>query len=500
MHPRPRSRSAVLHLLLVAPALLAGLLFVEAAAPMAARAADPGVRGRAHVGPAASREIYGYLPYWQLNAATARNLDYRQLTTIAFFAVPIRRDGTLDRSAAGYRAYVGADARAVTNAAHARGVRVVPTFQVFNVTTLRWLLGNPRNQDRFIGQALELMSRRAADGANLDVEPIPTSLASRFAAFVGRFSRQMHRRFPGSQLAVATPAIVADRVLATLEPVVDRFFVMTYDYHSQGSPRPGAVAPLASGPHSVSRTIQNYLRLVPRQKLILGVPFYGYSWPVSPVRGTWRVRPDAARVGGVRAVTYGSAMAWLAAHRSVTVHRDRLDGSWFRYRNGTEGTVRQVHFEDPASAAAKFNYAIAEGLAGVGIWTLGNDLGQLGMAQAIRRTFVAPVRRLSARTTLAAVRLVRGTVRLEASVVLTDGGSRAERGTFEWRIIDPRGRTIESGHRVASVYPGGHLHEGLALTLGSAASLRAGTYRMVVRFTVGSWTPVASTVRFWQPY
>ncbi len=499
MSPTSLSRSAALRLLLIIPVLLTGIL-VDGADPTAARAADPGIHPRAHRRPAPSHEVYGYLPYWKLDAGTARRLDYRQLSTIAFFAVPIGADGALDRRAIGYRAYVSRAARAVTNAAHARGVRVVPTFQLFSASKLRQLLDHPRAQSRFIKQALALMARRGADGANLDVEPIPSSLASKFTAFVGRFSRAMHRRFPGSQLTVATPAIVSDRLLKGLEPVVDRFFVMTYDYHWQGSRRPGAVAPLWTGPHNVAKTIRNYLRLVPRHKLILGVPFYGYSWPVVKVGGSWRVRPNTARWGGVRAVTYASALAWLSDHRSVTVHRDPANGSWFRYINRAEGTVRAVHFEDAASARAKFNYAIAHGLAGVGIWTLGNDAGQRGMAREIQRTFVRPIRRITARTTVGPVRLVRGRVRIEASLVLRDRGSRAERGTVTWRIVDPRGRTIESGRRLGALYPGGRLRVPISVNLGRASSLRSGTYRLVVRFVVGSWTPVAATVRFHQPY
>ncbi len=267
-----------------------------------------------------------------------------------------------------------------------------------------------------------------------------------------------------------------------------------------GSTLPGAVAPLNTGPHNVAKTIRNYERLVPREKLILGVPFYGYSWPVVQVGGTWRVRPDPARWGGVRGVTYASALAWLAGHPSITIHRDPVNGSWFRYTNAADRTVRQLHFEDAASAAAKFNFAIAEGLAGVGIWSLGNDAGQAGMAQAIQRTFVRPTRRVTARVGVGTVRLVRGQVGVTAPVVLVDQGSRAERGTLTWRILDPRGRTVASGRRVVALLPGSQLRERVAVTLGRAWSLRAGTYQLRVSFLVGSWRAASSTARFHQPY
>ena len=500
MNRQPRSRLAALQLVVVAPALLAGMLLTDAASPARAAAADPGILARAHRKPAPSKEIYGYLPYWQLGTATARRLDYRHLSTIAFFAVPIGPSGALDRRSPGYHAYVSGAARAVTNAAHAHGVRVVPTFQVFRVATLRRLLGSTIAQRRFIHEALDLMARRRADGANLDVEPIPTSLASQYATFVGRFSRAMHRRFTGSQLAVATPAIVSDRVLRGLEPVVDRMFVMTYDYHASFSTRPGPVAPLVSGPHNVAKSIRNYLRLVPARKLIVGIPRYGYSWPVRNVGGTWRVRPDPRRWGGVRAVQYASARNWLAEHPTVRVHNDADAGAWFRYVNRSEGTVREVHFESALSTGRKLNFAIVQGLAGVGIWALRNDAGTPDMAHAIDRTLVRPLRRMTAYADVRAVRVVRGRVRIDAIAAVRDRGTRAERGWLRWGVFDGSGRTVRAGRTIVALYPGSRWRRTLAIAVGSPLGLRPGTYRFAVRFTAGSSLLAADEDGFRQPF
>ena len=137
------------------------------------------IRPRAARPPAVAHEVYGYLPYWELNRASARTIDYGSLSTIAFFAIRVTGSGALDRKTPGYRAYVSSAAAAVTNAAHQRGVRVVPTFQLFDsgrLSTLRRLLGSRRAQDAFINQALALMAQRRADGANIDFEPVPSSL------------------------------------------------------------------------------------------------------------------------------------------------------------------------------------------------------------------------------------------------------------------------------------------------------------------------------------
>ncbi|MFI5042656.1 MAG: hypothetical protein ACHQNA_12560, partial [Acidimicrobiales bacterium] len=154
--PRPGRRRAprcaptcgrIVALLAVVAALLGTAVTVPSVA--AASGPDPGIQGRAHRAVAVTHEVYGYLPYWRLDAGTVDRLDLSTVSTIAFFAVPIHRSGALDTDTPGFRAYVSEAAGAVTNAAHARGIRVVPTFQLFDhraLTTLRTFLGSGRAQ------------------------------------------------------------------------------------------------------------------------------------------------------------------------------------------------------------------------------------------------------------------------------------------------------------------------------------------------------------------
>ena len=377
--------------LVAAFVLLAALIGVGGAMPAGAAATagpDSGIISRARHGVAVSHEVYGYLPYWRVDAGTAQRLDYSTLSTIAFFAVPITRSGALDTSSPGYDAYVSPAAAAVTNAAHARGIRVVPTFQLFDsgsLSTVRTFLQSRRAQARFIAAALDLMARRRADGANLDVEPIPDALAPSFAQFVARFAAAVHRRVPGGQVVVALGASESDAAIAAIGQAADRIFIMGYDYHWQGSTRPGPIAPLRTGPQTVAATVSRYARLVPVRKLILGVPAYGYSWPVVGSAAGSLVQSNLARYGGVRSVTFESALAFLAAHPKIVRHVTP-DGSWFRYWDAVAKTWREVHFEDAASMRAKFRFAIARGLAGVGLWTLDSDTRGL-LAASIRSAF-----------------------------------------------------------------------------------------------------------------
>ena len=116
----------------------------------------------------------------------------------------------------------------------------------------------------------------------------------------------------------------------------------------------------------------------------MGVPWYGYDWPVTSTVPHATVRSDKTKYGAVKSVTYASARTFLASHPEVVRQYDALEGSGFySYWDASHNTYRQVYFEDERSAAAKYEYAITSGYAGVGIWTLGNDHPYPEMEQAL---------------------------------------------------------------------------------------------------------------------
>ena len=320
-----------------------------------------------------------------------------------------------------------------------------------------------------------------------------------YAAFVDRFTAAVHRAVRDSRVVVATYASASRSTIARLGRAADQLFVMAYDYHRTGSTVPGSVAPIRGAPANVARDVARYVETLAPGRIILGLPYYGYSWPVVRVAGRLRVRTDLARRGGVHGVTYAAALRFLASHPSARVHRDTAGGLWFRWYDATHRTIRQVNFEDPVAVRAKADLAIAEGLAGVGIWTLGADRGYDGMASALRAKFVRPVHRLSLRPARTVARRVGGSIRVDSVVRLANRGSVPERGILTWRVVSPSGRWVGTGRRVV-VIPAGHtISVRVATSIGRATDRRAGTYRLAGRLT-GARTWILPTVRFRQPY
>ncbi len=451
-----------------------------------------------------SHEVFGYLPYWQVNARTAASLRYDLVSTIAFFGLPIRRDGNLDRTQPGYRAYTGTTATAITNAAHANGVRVVPTFQLFDsgrLADLRTFLGSGAAQARFIRQALDLLAARRADGASLDFEPMPVSTTAAYLRFVERFRTAMKARFPGAILVNATAVGASPALIRGLARVTDRQFIMAYDYRWTGSPTAGAVAPIGGAPLTVTRTLERFLRYAPANRLILGVPYYGYSWPVASAARAAAVRRDARRFGPVRGVTYAAARDFLRRHPTVKRQSDRATGSaFFTYWDAARRTYRQVWFDDERSLGAKYETAKRAGLAGVGIWALGNDGTYRELWSRLQASFYAPVHRLEVSASARGVRLTPGQrVRVTIEYTVHNAGTVASRGTLTWTVRDARDRRVARGSTSLTVAPGRSATATRRVTLGPAVRLRAGRYGLSVRFVAAGRTHDARAT-FRQPY
>ncbi len=359
--PHRRVRPAFALLLALVAVLPAGL--VGAGQPVrAAVEIRPRVTGIAPL----SKEVYGYLPYWRIDSGTVDRIKYELVSTIAIFGIGIKADGNLDTALVGYKEYVGDDVAAITNAAHDKGVRVVPTFQLFDsgsLTQMRAFLASTTAQTRFIGQALDLMAARQADGANLDFEPMLNEDAASYLAFVARFRAALLARFPSATLVNATSAGAGKDLILGLVPLVDRQFIMTYNYRWSGSTVAGAIAPLDNATRTVKAHIGRILQWAPAKSVLLGVPYYGYDWPVTANVPNATVQADKTTYGAVAAVTYASARDFLAAHPEVDRQYDALEGSGFyTYWDAARLTWRQVYFEDERSLSAKYDYALTLGL------------------------------------------------------------------------------------------------------------------------------------------
>ncbi len=244
-----------------------------------------------------------------------------------------------------------------------------------------------------------------------------------------------------------------------------------------------------------------FMAYAPKANLILGVPYYGYDWPVTSNAPNATVQSDKKKFGAVTSVTYASARNFLASHQDVVRNYDALEGSsFYTYWDPTRSTYRQVYFEDERSAAAKYEYAIETGFAGVGIWTLGNDAGHTEMWDALG-VFYAPDHDVSVTGSIRSLSRQDGIVHASLEYSLRNVGDVPERGTIRWRIRNDDGRQVAHGTLMTTTIGTGKTRSGTTrITLGSADLLSAGKWTVEVLFVTDTDAFASPRTSFRQPF
>ena len=195
---------------------------------------------------------------------------------------------------------------------------------------------------------------------NVDFEYVLAEDRQAFAAFVRRLRSLLN--LYGIRVTVALAPKTSDSQpgllyegmdYAALGEAANGVFLMTYEWgYTYGVNMP--VAPI----DQVRRVAEYALTRIPREKIILGIPNYGYDWPLPYVRGTTKAQ----------SIGYTDAIR-LAVDHGVPIHYDETAQSpWFRYWQ--YGIQHEVWFEDIRSLKAKFDLMDELGLPGAGYWQL----------------------------------------------------------------------------------------------------------------------------------
>jgi chitinase len=223
------------------------------------------------------------------------------------------------------------------------------------------------------------------DGFDIDWEYPEEADAANFRALLEEFRRQMQAVRPGLRLSIAVghaPQMEAGTDFATLAPLVDQIGVMNYDYTGPWSHTTGFLAPLfAERSGSIERSMTAYLAAgVPAQKLLMGVPFYGYSW-TAVVQTNDGLFQNGQSVRGDQPYHY---IRTLSA--SFQQYRDpRSHAPWL-----FDGTTFWT-YEDPTSVRYKASYAVHEHIGGVMVWELSEDTNEAELLDTIYRSLHHPL-------------------------------------------------------------------------------------------------------------
>jgi spore germination protein len=338
--------------------------------------------------PTPKHELFGFVPYWEMDATTADYLRSVPLTTLALYSVTNKRDGSIDTSQQGYKRITGPAGKRMIREAHDRKIPVQLTFTSFNDARNQRLFGPGAEplQAKVIASLVKLTDDLGFDGISVDVERIDPSLVPSYGVFVGRLVQALKAEMPKASLSAATTSGPTGATMATLaaQGGADRIFLMAYDYHYAQSDV-GASAPLArrdGAERDVPWSLDLYASMgVPVEKTILGLPLYGMRWRVQgPDLGASRLGDGAIWVPAVNPKFLAQPPNPPQLDPIEVVEFYAVPPTVKPVPGDSRATAgwQAIYVDSPRTLTPKLALADDRGLAGAGFWAIGFERGQPG--------------------------------------------------------------------------------------------------------------------------
>lgn len=291
-------------------------------------------------------------------AVLRKTLPY--LTYLSIFTYGITSAGML----------IPADDKEVIEIAHEYGVAPLMMLSslteagTFSNELATAILENPELQTRLIEQIHQVLTTKRYAGVDVDFEYIPRQNADQYVTFIANLRRRLAPEGYVVFVALAPkpsadlPGLLYEgHKYAELGAVADSVLVMTYEWGYTYGP-PMAVAPL----NLVRDVIDFAVSQIRPSKIFMGMPNYGYDWPLPYLRGTTAARA----LSNVEAVN-------LAGEKRVPIQFDPVaKAPFFTYVDTVSMPPREhiVWFQDARSVEASLELMNNYDLKGVSIWNI----------------------------------------------------------------------------------------------------------------------------------
>lgn len=332
-----------------------------------------------------NKVVYGWHPYWVGNVY--QNYDWSLLSHMSFFSYEVNSANGNAVSTHGW-----STSAAVTAALASGNTKVTLCVTLFSNHAA--FLGSSAAQQTLITNLINLIQSRGAHGVNIDFEGLPSSQKTSFANFMVNLSDQMHAAIPGSDVSTVLYAVDWNNVFdfSIMANKVDKFIIMGYDYYWSGSTTSGPNDPLyhfsTTYNYNLSKSITFYASQgCPKNKLILGLPYYGREYPTSTT-----TVPSATTGSGVSR-TYVTVKNNTSGSYTAANHQYDNDSYTDMYVFNSGGP-RQCFITLETGFRKRLEHINNAGIGGMGIWALGYDDGYNQLWDAIEdymtTCFVSP--------------------------------------------------------------------------------------------------------------
>jgi cellulose synthase/poly-beta-1,6-N-acetylglucosamine synthase-like glycosyltransferase/spore germination protein YaaH/peptidoglycan/xylan/chitin deacetylase (PgdA/CDA1 family) len=252
--------------------------------------------------------------------------------------------------------FTNIDARA-WNVMKNSGVKIMPILsnnykEVFRGDAVHRIINDPAKKDRLINDVIRILERDNFIGVNVDFEELQEKKNEKLV----QFQKELYDRLHARHLLVTQDVIPfnEDYNYRELARYNDYIFLMAYDQFSDAT-GPGPV----SDQKWIEGAVDDAVKNIPTQKLILSLAAYGYDWKLG-------------KEVSARTVSYQQAL-FTAKDNEATIDFDNDSYNLHYNYEDEDNTKHQVQFTDAATTFNALRFATEYGLAGTALWRLGDE-------------------------------------------------------------------------------------------------------------------------------
>ena len=228
----------------------------------------------------------------------------------------------------------------------------------WQVEPMAQMLAREDSRQRLASELTSYAVAHKDAGIAVDFEEVPDDSQKNFTQFIGELGTALHSANLNLKLMVALPAADWTYDYKKLAEESDAIILMNYDFHWPQSP-PG---PIVSQDWYL-KNLRNILKIVPPQKIVMGIANYAYDWP-SPTRQVPHPVADA--------YSFQTA-AVHAAESDATIQFDPASLSPFYKYEDENNNVHNVWMLDALTAYNELRAAERAHVFGTALWRFGTE-------------------------------------------------------------------------------------------------------------------------------
>lgn len=251
--------------------------------------------------------------------------------------------------------------------------RVAPMMSITNISgdnfdtsLVDTILNDESLQQKLIDNILNILKAKSYYGVIIDFERISPVNREKYNNLLRKVVSALHPKYlVATALAPKTFDIITGAWHGAHDykshgEIVDFVIIMTYEWGWSGGEHM-AVAPI----NEVEKVIRYAISVIPANKIMMGIPNYGYDWTLPYTPGA----EFARAIGNEEAIG-------IARKNGANINFDEKSQSPFFNYYDQNGRAHVVWFEDARSIESKLKLVNKYGLRGISYWVLSKPFTQ----------------------------------------------------------------------------------------------------------------------------